>query len=381
MSPPSDVETRAVARDALVRIDTGEAYANLVLPAMLERSHLDERDRRFVTELVYGTTRMRRAVDAELAPHVHRDVEPAVQAALRLGVYQLHFAGVAAHAAVHTAVRCAPKRAQGFVNAVLRRVSEAGPTEHTNRAITLSYPDWIVQRLRSDLGDADAYGALEAMNQPPRPHVREDGYVQDPASGWVAGLVGAMPGHRVADVCAAPGGKATALAHVVADDGLVVAADKRPGRVELINENAERTATAEFLAPIIADALRPPLRPAAFDRVLIDAPCTGMGVLHRRPDARWRIHVDDVDRLAAQSQRLLEAAAPLVAHDGLLVFSVCTINAAETADVAGWAVAHLKGFTPMPAPGGPWHAHGHGALLLPQAAGTDGMFIARLHRS
>ena len=135
------------------------------------------------------------------------------------------------------------------------------------------------------------------------------------------------------------------------------------------------------VVPVVGDATRPPLRAGAFDRVLVDAPCSGLGVLHRRPDARWRVRPDDVTTLAALSKELLAAAAPLVKPDGLLVFSVCTITAAETAVVAGWAAHELPGFTPLPSPGGPWHAHGHGALLLPQVAGTDGMFIARFHRS
>lgn len=375
-----DLAARVLARDALSRIELDDAYANLVVPAMLHRSELSGRDKRFVTELVYGSTRMRRAIDAALAPHLQRDIEAAVRTVLRLGTYQILFAGVAPHAAVSTTVTLAPKRAQGFVNAVMRRVSEAGPLDVADPATRLSYPDWIVQQLCEDLGDADGLAALDAMNKPSRPHVRDDGYVQDPASGWVAGLVDVEPGHRVADVCAAPGGKATALGHLVGG-GLVVAADSRARRVELVAENAQTTGTAAVVHPIVADARTPPLRAGAFDRVLVDAPCSGLGVLHRRPDARWRIAPHDVAELAEDARRLLEASAPLVAPGGLMVYSVCTITAAETTGVGDWAASNLAGFAALAAPGGPWRPHGLGALLLPQVAGTDGMYVLRLRRS
>ncbi|MDP1794879.1 MAG: transcription antitermination factor NusB [Acidimicrobiales bacterium] len=375
-----DDTSRALARDALVRIDQDGAYANLVVPPMLDRCKLDDRDRRFVTELVYGATRMRRAVDTAIAPHARRELDPVVQAVLRLGAYQLHFPGVAPHAAVSTSVSVAPKRAQGFVNAVLRRVAEHGMPESVDHGARLSYPDWIVRRLCDDLGEQDALGALEAMNTAARPHQRADGYIQDPASGWVAGLVDAQPGHVVADLCAAPGGKATAIGHLVGT-GIVVAADVRPARARVIADNAASTDTAGVVLPIIADGHAPPLRPGAFDRVLVDAPCSGLGVLHRRPDARWRVEPDSVPTLAANGWRLLHDAAPLVAPDGLLVYSVCTISRAETIDVGEWAVDQLEGFEPLPAPGGPWRAHGHGAILLPQTAGTDGMYVLRLRRS
>ena len=202
---------RRVAYEALQRIDHDGAYANLVLPAMLERSDLDQRDRAFVTDLVYGTTRMRRACDFAVDRFVTKEPAPAVRTLLRLGAYQLLFAGVPAHAAVHDTVALAPGRATGFVNAILRRVA-AAPVEWPDVATRLSYPDWIVDRLMAELGEADAVAALERMNEPPPVTTRADGYVQDIASQWVADLVEARPGDRVADLCAAPGGKATRLA-------------------------------------------------------------------------------------------------------------------------------------------------------------------------
>src|SRR5918998_62420 len=221
-------DARAVARDALLRIDQG-AYANLVLPRMLERSRLSERDRRFTTELVYGTTRMRRACDFLVDRFVLRALDPPTRAVLRLGAHQLHHLGTPAHAAVSATVGVAPARSRGLVNAVLRRVADA-PVEWPDDATRLSYPDWVVTRLTEDLGPEDALAALAAMDEPAEAVERPDGYVQDRASQLVVAAMGAGPGERVADVCAGPGGKATLLA---GGGAVVVATDVRPARASL----------------------------------------------------------------------------------------------------------------------------------------------------
>ncbi|TMM11506.1 MAG: hypothetical protein E6G01_17155 [Actinobacteria bacterium] len=147
-APASTATSRRVALDALVRIEHG-AYANLALPALLARSGLSRRDRAFATELVYGTTRMRRACDWLLDPYVRRALDDDVRAALRLGTYQLALAGTSPHAAVAATVDAAPQRARGLVNAVLRKVASALPPEWPDDATELSYPDWVVERLVS----------------------------------------------------------------------------------------------------------------------------------------------------------------------------------------------------------------------------------------
>jgi 16S rRNA (cytosine967-C5)-methyltransferase len=129
-----------------------------------------------------------------------------------------------------------------------------------------------------------------------------------------------------------------------------------------------------------ADGRRLPFRPASFDAVLVDAPCSGLGVLRRRAEARWRIRPEAVAELAALQRDLLREAATVVRSGGRLVYSVCTLTAAETVGVAQWALADLAGFEPMPRPPAPWRPHGPGALLLPDAADTDGMFVLALHR-
>ena len=370
------VSARRVAVDALVRIDEG-AYANLVLPLMLERSGLDRRDRAFVTELVYGTTRMRRACDWLVDRLVERPLEPEVRAALRLGAYQLTFLETPAHASVSATVDVVPKRARGLVNAVLRRLAREPAPRWPDPATRLSYPDWIVRRLAEELGADAAQAALEQMNVAPPVTERADGYVQDEASQAVAAFVGAAAGERVADLCAAPGGKATAMA--ATGPSLVVAGDLSPSRAGLVAQNVARLGQAN-VAVVAADAGAPPFLPGAFDRVLLDAPCSGLGVLRRRPDARWRIEPGDVDRLAALQRRLLDGAAPLVRPGGVLVYSVCTLTLAETVAVDDWLASTHPDLDPVPPPGPPWTPLGRGARLLPQDAGTDGMFVVGLRR-
>jgi 16S rRNA (cytosine967-C5)-methyltransferase len=357
---------RALALRALLEIEDG-AYANLAVPRLLDSSELAVRDRALVTELVYGTTRMRRACDWLIDRFVDRSLDAETRGALRLGAYQLAFMGMPPHAAVSTAVDVAPKRSAGLVNAVLRKVASSLPPAWPNPAVALSYPDWIVQRLALDLGVEAAEAALRVMNTPPPVTERADGYIQDEGSQLVAAAVGAQPGDVVADLCAAPGGKATAL------DGFVAASDVNPTRVGLIQSNVRRL-RSDNVAPLVADGRRPPYAPATFDRVLLDAPCSGLGVLRRRPDARWRIQPDDVDRLVALQKELISAALPLVKPGGVLVYSVCTLTNAESLGIDEW----LSDLEALPPPGPPWASLGRGARLLPQTADTDGMYLLRV---
>ena len=365
---------RSLAYDLLRRVEADGAYANLLLRQELDRSRLSDADRRFVTDLVNGTTRMRRACDTLLAPFVMREPTPEVRTLLRLGAYQLAFAGVPPHAAVGETVELAPQKARGFVNAVLRRVSGAHAAfRWPNDATRLSYPDWIVARLRADLGDDAAVAALERMNMPPPVTRREDGYVQDLASQWVAEAVGAQAGERVLDVCAGPGGKATALAR---SGAFVVGCDLHPHRAALVARNA---ADLGLEVPVVAaDGTRPPLRSGSFDRVLLDAPCSGLGALRRRSDARWRITEADLADLVRLQAALLAASADLVAPGGLLVYSVCTLTAAESVDHA--TPDGFDAVTEAPSGDAPWTPWQQGFRLLPQDADTDGMVLLRYRR-
>lgn len=373
---------RRVALDALGRIEEGAAYSNLVLGPVLARSGLDARDRRFVTNLVYGTLRMRRACDFLVDRFLSRPATPRVRNALRMGAYQLAFAEVAPHAAVSETVAVAPRPARGLVNAVLRRVADAvggdGSAGWPDEATRLSVPDWVLRRLVTDLGHDRAVGALEAMNQPAEVWVRDDGYVQDPASQQVAHAVPAHPGDLVLDACAAPGGKATALA---AAGARVVAADVRPSRLGLIAANVRTLGQTGAVLVAAADATEPPWKDGAFDHVLVDAPCSGLGTLRRRADLRWRVEEGSVARLARLQRRMVSSIARTVRPGGTLSYSVCTLTAAETLEVDGVMAEEHPELVPLARPPAPWEPWGRGAILLPQTAGTDGMCLFRYRRA
>ncbi|MFV0259930.1 MAG: transcription antitermination factor NusB [Acidimicrobiales bacterium] len=364
--------SRKLAIDLLVRVDRDGAFVNAAVPAALDGSDLSPADRRFVTELVYGTTRMRRACDHLVDRFLLGDVEPPIRAALRVGTYQLVYLDTPPHAAVAATVGAVSGRGRSVVNAVLRKVASA-PVEFPDRATELSYPDWIVRRLTQELGGADADEALRAMNRPVETARRDDGYTQDRASQLVVAAVGAGPGDLVIDTCAAPGGKATGLAAVGAR---VVAGDLRPSRVR----TAARTVTrlGADVGLVVADGRRPPIRPGVADRVLVDAPCSGLGSLRRRADARWRIDAAAPVRLAELQVELVLAGLDLLRPGGELTYSVCTLTGAESRGVLD-TVAARSSATVLDAPGPPWSSRGPVATLLPDEG--DGMMLFRLRRT
>lgn len=372
------VSARAAALEALVRIERDGAYANLVLGPILERSSLSNEDRAFATLLVYGTTRMRRACDAILDRFIASEPDVITRQILRLGAYQIAFAQTAVHAAVSETVALASSRSRGFVNAVLRKVAST-PMVWPSEAVRLSYPDWIVDRLMREMDPSDAKEVLERMNQPAPVTVREDGYVQDVSSREVVHAVGARDGEIVVDVCAGPGGKATGLAatgaHVIALDISVV-------RAQLVRRNAD--STRHPLAVAVADAQRLPISRSCADRVLVDAPCSGLGVLRRRADARWRVTAHDVEKLTVLQAAILREAAELVRPGGVLVYSVCTLTAAESIDHEiphGFEVVGKEGDEGLPVLEPHWEAFGIGARVLPHRVDSDGMVLLRYRRT
>ncbi len=370
---------RAVALAALHRIEKGE-HSGDALAAELADGLLASRDRAFVTELVQGTTRMQRACDHLIKPFLKGEIDAAVRTTLRLGTYQLAFLGTPRHAAVSETVEVATRKVRGLVNAVLRKVADlvASKPEWPSRAVELSYPEWLMRRATADWGD-DGEAILEAMNSPERTQARLDGYVQGLASQWVVDVVDAQrpeQGGLVLDLCAAPGGKVTGLSDSWA---LRIGAELDARRAKVMTTVAERY--GHDIPVIRSDALRPPFRARSADAVLVDAPCSGLGALGRRSDARWRITADDVSRLAVLQRNLVPAAAELVKGGGVLVYSVCTFTLAETTGVADRFAAEHPEFEPVELVGDHWRPLGTGGIVLPQDHGTDAMAVFAWRRA
>ena len=364
-------ETRALALKVLGRIERDSAFANLALRAALDDSELDERDKALVTELVYGVTRMRRACDFLIDRFISKKLHPDVRTILRLGTYQLHWMNIPDHAAVNGSVSLAPKWATGLCNAVLRKVAKE-TIDWPTKAIEYSYPDWIVERLESDLGEAEAGEALKCMNISKSATHREDGYFQDAASQMVSNLLtqeGNWGEGPVIDVCAAPGGKASAA---VSAGFPVIAADSSFKRLKLARSNSQKLNIK--LPLVVSDGIDLPFRQGEASRVIVDAPCSGLGVLRRRADARWRIKEEDIDVLADLQLKLLCSAFTMVKPGGLLIYSVCTLTNSETirVDEKFRNLVNVEGVDDLPHP---WREHGRGGMILPQDLDSEGMSV------
>ena len=430
-TPPA-ADARAVAHDVLVRVETEDAFADVLLAHRLAGDALAPNDRALATELVYGTLVWQGRLDHFLRALLHEPLErldPPVRAALRLGLYQLRvLERVPAYAAVDGSVRLAGRRASGLVNAVLRRATrEAEPTLPADPidslAVEWSHPRWLVERWVAELGADEAAALLEANTQTPhvaiRPNPRrttpdalrstlaaagiathpsevvDEALVvesraarlrdlpawreglfafQGEASQLVARLVDAPPDARVLDACAAPGGKTLAIAERAAAGRAIAAFDRNRGGLRRLVGEAARLGVDVVVAG--ADARRPPTA-CTFDAVLLDAPCSGLGTLRRHPESKWRRRPEDVARLAALQRELVAGVAPLVKPGGLLVYAVCTRTRDETTDVVGALLESHPRFVVEPARGPCVDTDGC-LRTAPHRHGLDGFFAARL---
>jgi 16S rRNA (cytosine967-C5)-methyltransferase len=417
----------ATARECALRVvrrvfEQG-AYADRAFTS--EAAGLEPRERSLAMAIAYGTVQRRATLDhfaAKLSSRPLARLEPAVLAALRVGLFQLMYLdGIADHAAVSETVSLAKKFSRGgggLVNAVLRRAAaerdallgEVKDSTPAQAAIMHSVPEWLASRWWEELGPDDARALLAEVNRPAESALRvntlaasmedvlaalpvpahpaaglpeglvleapwdvhgsglwREGWVtaQSRGSMQVARMLRAQPGERVLDLCAAPGGKTTHLAALMSDEGSVTAVERNAGRARALAATCVRMRAGcvqvQEADATVARADGP------YDRVLIDPPCSGLGTLQSRPDVRWRANPESIQELAEIQYRILCAGAEVTRAGGALVYSVCTISRVEgTALIDRFAEAN-PGFTLEDS-----------RQLLPHRDGTDGFFIARL---
>jgi 16S rRNA (cytosine967-C5)-methyltransferase len=445
---PSSDPARQGAYEVVAAVHRDDAYANLVLPSVLRDLALDGRDAAFATELAYGTLRLTGTLDAIVAAAADREmarIDPPVRDALRLGAYQLLCTRVPAHAAVSATVdlvRSVAPGAVGFANAVLRRVAartlpewlaELAPAYATdpvgNLALVHSHPQWIVRAFADALGGdlTETAAALAADNERPPVHLcarpgricapalaeqaggvtgrwspyavylpagapgelpavrHSDAHVQDEGSQLVvlalaAAPLTAGPDNRWLDLCAGPGGKAALLGALAAGRAATVTA------LEISEHRARLVGSATRGLPVEVIQADGRDVEGVYDRVLVDAPCTGLGALRRRPESRWRRRPSDLPALTRLQRELLVAAFSVVRPGGVVAYATCSPHLAETRATVAEAVRRApctvdfvdaRAVLPadLPAAG-----DGPAVQLWPHRHGTDAMFLALLRR-
>ena len=437
-------QSRYEALRILVRVEQDRAFADIVLEHALEHARLEPRDAALCTELVYGTLRWRRHLDWRLAPHLKRPLEkldPWVRSLLRLTAYQLFFLDrVPRWAAVDEAVSLAKLKSRRpgppeFVNAVLRSLTRAtgapplpaSPVEAA--AVRCSFPDWIAARWLDRYGAAEAEALMVASNDRPPITLRAnalrttrdalgarvrdeelasthptelapeglivdhgaagrwaafaDGWctVQDEASMLVARLLDPRPGELVGDVCAAPGTKATHLAELMGNRGRIVAMDPQAARLKLVSKAAARLGIGIIETHVGSAASLAGRWRGRCDAVLVDAPCSNLGVLRRNPDVKWRRGPDDLLRLQAKQQTIVAAAASMVKPGGRLVYATCSLEPEENEEVIASLPGHGSEWQPDTSASFPVPSDAEGFVrLLPHRHGTDGFTALRLRR-
>jgi len=403
------VESRLVTSALLRRILEEGAYSNIIVRTATK--DLARRDLLFVQRLLYTTIRYLDRIDRTIDDRVSRPVDDDVRAVLRVGVAEILFMDGDQYAAVDSAVEAVriggSPRATGFVNGVLRNIARDGeptlPAGSEGEALRLGVPRWLHDDLVGAYGADSAVSFLEASNQATSVGVRrrrgeepgesvdgiEDAYlvdnvvpfreaiasgdlvIADPSSTAVAAALDPQPGETILDLAAAPGGKTLHLWDLVGGEGLIVAMDRNPGRVSTARRRLLRLgADAHW---VIGDATQPPFEPGSFDRILLDAPCTGLGTLRRRPEIRHRLRPESAEEAGRLQKQMLNEAVSLLRPGGRLVYSVCTVTPEETVHV----VADSESHAPENLPGTDLAG---GVLLAPHVTGSDGMFIAVIDR-
>ena len=447
MKPEKKYNVREMALHILQAVDTKRVFSDKLLESTLSKSNLDKRDKDFLTMLVKGTLRRRGTIDWTLDRYVQGGVDglPAwARNALRLGAFQIFYMdrvppSAATNESVSLVRKYCGRALGGLANAVLRKcAAEKGEIRYPERsadpveaiAVEHSHPKWVVERWISRFGEEETAALCAANNEvshvdlranllkttPSRvadllerqgleitrgrfnPQivrvrgeisiVKMDGFrqgfftVQDESESLVALLLAPHPGERVLDLCAAPGGKATHIYELMKGTGIVLAADVSPGRVASMAAAIDRMG-CEGVTPVVADGREFASR-LPFHKVLVDAPCSGLGVLGKKADARWRKTPDSFSFLSALQFSLLMSAADHVAPGGAIVYSVCTTEPEETDDVVRKFVEQRADFSVEDAGGllPPDVVEPNGSMrTYPHKHGVDGAFAVRFVRS
>ena len=431
-------------------MDRDDAFADIVLDrALREGTFPDPRDRGLVTEIVMGTLRRRGAIDYALLPFLSRPLEKTdayVRNALRVGAYQLFYTRIPDRAALNETVAAVKDArgggAAGFVNAVLRGILRAGkvpavprPGDSRRIAAELSAPAALIEALERTMGEGEARAFLLAclekppfsvranpfrsrpsvllsrlasegmepspcrfapegivLGKPPAVHAdiafRQGAWlVMDEGAQLIAPLLSPAPGDRILDTCAAPGGKTTHLCALSEGKATIVAADVSAARIRMLRETVARTA-APGIETALNDFSRAPLPSSrrAYDKVLVDAPCTGMGVIRRNPDAKWRFRPDGPEGMARIQESILRNAWEAVRPGGMLLYCTCSPLREEDEDVVRGFLSSMPDAVlsgppaGWPGPSDAWTADGF-LRLYPQRHGTDAFFAALLRKT
>jgi 16S rRNA (cytosine967-C5)-methyltransferase len=393
MRPGRAKNARAFALEALKRVEKDQAYLDLLVEHVLETSSLKEVDRRLFSELAYGTVRHRRLLDFYIEQALDRKIaqtDLTTRNILRLGAYQLFFLDrIPARAAVNETVELSIKYARPLVNAVLRRLSDKKaelkkPDDLAGQIARLatkySHPDWMTERFLSQFGEEESEKFLEANNQRPELCLRvntartrredlleifekeqvatsrgkyskfavivEDrvfpgrlpGYeeglfaVQDQASQLVVMMLDPKPGETILDACAAPGTKTLEIFQLMQKSGKLVSADISEERLSLVSSEVKRLGLQGF-EMLFQDMTAPLKRELQFDKILLDAPCSGLGTLRRHPEIKWQRTEADIQALSQLQKRLIKNLAQYLNPGGVMVYSTCTVTPEENQEV------------------------------------------------
>ncbi|WP_042471800.1 16S rRNA (cytosine(967)-C(5))-methyltransferase RsmB [Bacillus ndiopicus] len=431
---------RDAALSILLAVDKNQAYSNLLLHQTIEKYKIEAKDRALLTEITYGTLQHKLTLDYYLTPFLRGKVDAWVQWLLRLSLFQIHYlTRIPPHAAVNEAVEIAKKRGHkgiaSMVNGVLRSILRQGVRstddikDETERlAIATSHPQWLVERYVTTYGMEKTAEMLAYNNLPAKQTVRvntlkatlaeaitaleQEGMtvqqssflpecltitggqaarttafkqglitIQDESSMLPANVLNPQPGMRVLDMCAAPGGKTTHLAEKMQNEGTILALDLHPHKLELIDENTGRLGIDIVqTAPLDGRKAANTLQKESFDAILVDAPCSGLGVMRRKPDIKYTKSIEDFANLQTIQLAILANAVELLKPNGRLVYSTCTINKEEN---EGTVQAFLKEHLNMEAvtlenlPKQLSSEQHNGMLqVFPQHMDSDGFFVA-----